>query len=148
LDYLSQGQCSVIFAGERYGVGSSRDWAAKVQRCLGVKVVIAASFERIHRANLVAVGILPLILANEDAQYKKLLNGREKITVRIPNQEITSDTVSVEIENLSGSRERLILSCKVALYSRSEREQFRSGGLLPYALETLAGVSECETEMT
>ncbi len=80
MDYKSQGVPLVIFAGREYGCGSSRDWAAKGTNLLGVKAVIAESFERIHRSNLIGMGVLPLVLIDCSVQDLKL-NGTEYITI-------------------------------------------------------------------
>src|SRR5207244_12361259 len=80
--YQAEGRALVIFAGKEYGTGSSRDWAAKGTRLLGVRAVIAESFERIHRSNLVGMGVLPLVFA-EGTSWKTLgLKGDETVTIR------------------------------------------------------------------
>ena len=80
--YQEEGVPLVIFAGKEYGTGSSRDWAAKGTRLLGVRAVIAESFERIHRSNLVGMGVLPLVFAEGTSCQSLGLTGKERVTIR------------------------------------------------------------------
>ena len=81
--YKKDGNQTVIFGGKEYGTGSSRDWAAKGPYLLGVKAVIAESFERIHRSNLVGMGILPLVFINEETSATHGIDGSEKVTIMV-----------------------------------------------------------------
>ena len=127
----------VIFAGEEYGNGSSRDWAAKGTRLLGVRAVIAQSFERIHRSNLVGMGVLPLTFETGASWASLGLKGDERVTIRglgetlRPRQEM-----EVEIVYADGSVRRAPLRCRIA--TLDELEYFKSGGILPYVIRQLA----------
>jgi aconitate hydratase len=127
----------VVFAGKEYGTGSSRDWAAKGTILLGVRAVIAQSFERIHRSNLVGMGVLPLVF-EEGASWQTLgLTGSEQVTIRglqsdlRPRQKLTA-----EIAMTDGSSQRVPLICRID--TLDELEYFRNGGILQYVLRQLA----------
>jgi aconitate hydratase len=130
----------VVFAGKEYGTGSSRDWAAKGTVLLGVKAVIAESFERIHRSNLVGMGVLPLVF--KDGMTRKSLNltGDETIDVTgieagiAPRMDVT-----MTITRKDGSKESHKLLCRID--TQDEIEYFKNGGVLKYVLRNLAGVS-------
>jgi aconitate hydratase len=127
----------VIFAGKEYGTGSSRDWAAKGTRLLGVRAVVAESFERIHRSNLVGMGVLPLVFA-EGTTWKSLgLKGDERVTIRglaaglHPRQ-----TLTAEIAYADGRAASVPLTCRID--TLDELEYFQHGGILHYVLRQLA----------
>ncbi|MGM4921030.1 aconitate hydratase AcnA [Tardiphaga sp. 813_E8_N1_3] len=127
----------VIFAGAEYGNGSSRDWAAKGTRLLGVRAVITESFERIHRSNLVGMGILPLTFENGSSWKKLGLKGDEKVTIRgltgdiKPRQQMVAEIVSAD-----GSLHKETLLCRID--TLDELEYYRNGGILHYVLRQLA----------
>jgi aconitate hydratase len=127
----------VIFAGAEYGNGSSRDWAAKGTRLLGVRAVITESFERIHRSNLVGMGILPLTFENGSTWKKLGIKGDEKVTIRglqgdlKPRQQLTAEIVSAD-----GSLHKETLLCRID--TLDELEYYRNGGILQYVLRQLA----------
>ena len=126
----------VVIAGKEYGTGSSRDWAAKGTLLLGVKAVIAESFERIHRSNLVGMGVLPLQF--EDGQNAQSLGLTGKETFDIVGLEGgESRTAKVTATNADGSQKTF--KVKVLLLTPKEREFFRHGGILQYVLRQLAG---------
>jgi aconitate hydratase len=128
--YLAEGTPLVVLAGAEYGSGSSRDWAAKGPNLLGVKVVIAASYERIHRSNLLMMGVLPLqFMPGEDAKSLGL-TGRESFDV-IGVEDGTASEVTVRADG----RE---FRCRVRLDTPREREYLRHGGILRYVLRRLA----------
>ncbi len=102
--YKREGTPLVILAGKEYGTGSSRDWAAKGTLLLGVRAVIAESFERIHRANLVGMGVLPLVFEAGQNAEKLGLTGRERFSIRLPADPQPRQTVSVDVEREDGSR--------------------------------------------
>jgi aconitate hydratase len=125
----------VIFAGREYGTGSSRDWAAKGTRLLGVRAVIAQSFERIHRSNLVGMGVLPLVLEEGTSWQSLGLKGDEIVTVRgiadlkprqVANVEITYADKRVET-----------VPALVRIDTLDELEYYRNGGILHYVLRNL-----------
>ncbi|MCH8474672.1 MAG: aconitate hydratase [Opitutales bacterium] len=126
----------IVFAGEDYGMGSSRDWAAKGTKLLGVKAVVAASFERIHRSNLLGMGVLPLQFP-EGVTTKTLgLDGTEQFSVLglndtlMPGQDLT-----LVIERKDGEREELKVRARVD--TAIEVEYYRHGGILPYVLRSI-----------
>jgi aconitate hydratase len=119
----------VVFAGKEYGSGSSRDWAAKGPALLGVKVVIAESFERIHRSNLVGMGVLPLELEKGLTVESLGLDGSELVDVFGVGDDIAPGAaVQVAIRRATG--EDLRLTCKARLDSTVDVEYYRNGGLL------------------
>ncbi|RTL54085.1 MAG: aconitate hydratase AcnA [Bradyrhizobiaceae bacterium] len=127
----------VVFAGAEYGNGSSRDWAAKGTRLLGVRAVITQSFERIHRSNLVGMGVLPLTFENGASWSSLGIKGDEKVTIRglegdlKPRQTLTAVIVSSD-----GSKKEVPLLCRID--TLDELEYYRNGGILHYVLRNLA----------
>jgi aconitate hydratase len=131
--YGEAGQAAVIVAGERYGTGSSRDWAAKGQRLLGVRAVIAPSFERIHRSNLIGMGILPIRLADGWGPARLALRPGDRIEVdSTPDALAPRAAVPVTIVRASGERESV--PATAAVETRFEVELLRDGGVLPHIL--------------
>jgi aconitate hydratase len=127
----------VIFAGKEYGTGSSRDWAAKGTRLLGVRAVIAESFERIHRSNLVGMGVLPLVFAEGTSWQSLGLTGKERVTVHGLSGDLKPRQVlEAEITAVDGSVRRIPLTCRID--TLDELEYFRHGGILHYVLRQLA----------
>jgi aconitate hydratase len=127
----------VIFAGKEYGTGSSRDWAAKGTRLLGVRAVIAESFERIHRSNLVGMGVLPLVFA-EGTSWKSLgLKGDETVDIDgLTDSLQPRQTLTAVITYADGRKESVPLTCRID--TLDELEYFRNGGILHYVLRQLA----------
>ncbi len=122
----------VIFAGKEYGTGSSRDWAAKGTFLLGVKAVIAESFERIHRSNLVGMGVLPLVFKNDDRKSLKL-SGKETVDILGINANISpKQDVKCVITYENGERKEIVLVCR--LDTGNEVEYYKKGGILQYVL--------------
>lgn len=127
----------VVFAGKEYGTGSSRDWAAKGTRLLGVRAVIAESFERIHRSNLVGMGILPLQFKANESWSGLNLNGTETITIEGVNDKIKPrQTMTLVITRADGKTDRVQLVCRID--TQDEVDYFRNGGILQYVLRQLA----------
>jgi len=133
--YAEEGLPLVVFAGSEYGSGSSRDWAAKGPALLGVRAVVAKSFERIHRSNLVGMGILPLQFADGDTLASLGLTGEESIDI-VGLDAFGRGDVPKEITVQAGSVE---FSARVRIDTPMEAEYFRHGGILPYVLRQLAG---------
>jgi aconitate hydratase len=134
--YKADGVPLVIFAGREYGTGSSRDWAAKGTRLLGVRAVIAQSFERIHRSNLVGMGVLPLVF-EEGTSWKDLgLKGSETVTIRGIDQLSPLMKVTADISFASGAKAHVPLLCRID--TLDELNYFRNGGILHYVLRNLA----------
>ncbi len=136
MKYQAEGVPLVVVAGKEYGTGSSRDWAAKGTNLLGVKAVIAESFERIHRANLVGMGVLPLQF--KDGMTRKTLNltGAETFAFTGLSTGIRPRMdVPVRISRPDGSHQDIAVTCRID--TLDEVEYFRHGGILPYVLRNL-----------
>ncbi|HEU5066751.1 MAG TPA: aconitate hydratase AcnA [Sphingomicrobium sp.] len=134
--YKHDGTPLVVIAGKEYGTGSSRDWAAKGTVLLGVRAVIAESFERIHRSNLVGMGVLPLQFKEGEGAEALGLDGTESFTIRgvadlQPRQEL-----QVEAKRQDGSVSTFAVRCRIDTYN--ELEYFKAGGILHYVLRRLA----------
>ena len=126
----------IILAGHEYGTGSSRDWAAKGTRLLGVKAVVAASFERIHRSNLVGMGVLPLQFFNGTTAQSLGLDGSEIFSIiGLSNTIKPGQTVTLEIE--SKDRQKRSVPVKVRIDTPIEIDYYRHGGILPFVLRQL-----------
>jgi aconitate hydratase len=138
MQYQKDGVPLIVLAGKEYGTGSSRDWAAKGTSLLGVKAVIAESFERIHRSNLVGMGILPLQFLEGDSWQRLDLTGRELFSIEgiaaglQPRQRLK---VSVQGENAGK-----IFETVVRIDTPDELEYYRHGGILHYVLRHLLAV--------
>ncbi|SFK94722.1 aconitate hydratase AcnA [Lysobacter sp. cf310] len=135
MKYKADGVPLVVFAGKEYGTGSSRDWAAKGTNLLGVKAVIAESFERIHRSNLVGMGVLPLQFKDGENAQTHGLDGSEVIDVT-GLQDGAAKTATLTATKADGSRVQF--EVKVLLLTPKEVEYFRHGGILHYVLRQLA----------
>jgi aconitate hydratase len=126
----------VILAGHEYGTGSSRDWAAKGTRLLGVKAVVAASFERIHRSNLVGMGVLPLQFPDGTTAQSLGLDGSEIFSIiGLSNGIHPGQTVTLEIEGKD--REKRSVPVKLRIDTPIEVDYYRHGGILPFVLRQL-----------
>jgi aconitate hydratase len=135
MQYMQQGTPTVIFAGEEYGTGSSRDWAAKGTQLLGIKAVVARSFERIHRSNLVGMGVLPLQFLPGDSWQTLRLTGKEVIDV-LPDPELKPQSrARLVVTREDGSREELEVILRID--TPIEVDYYRHGGILPFVLRQL-----------
>jgi aconitate hydratase len=135
--YRAAGVPTVVFAGEEYGTGSSRDWAAKGTQLLGIRAVVARSFERIHRSNLVGMGVLPLQFAPGDSWESLGLRGDERIDV-IPQSDLAPlSEATLVVTRADGTRLTRPLTLRID--TPVEVNQFRAGGILPYVLRQLLG---------
>ncbi|MDP1997987.1 MAG: aconitate hydratase, partial [Rhodoferax sp.] len=133
--YMAQGTPTVVFAGEEYGTGSSRDWAAKGTQLLGIKAVVAKSFERIHRSNLVGMGVLPLEFRPGDSWQSLGLTGTERIDVHPdPDLRPQSDALLV-ITHPDGTR--VTVTVLLRIDTPIEVDYYRAGGILPFVLRQL-----------
>ena len=136
VEYKKRGTDLVVVGGKEYGTGSSRDWAAKGTKLLGVKVVIAESFERIHRSNLIGMGILPLQFTEGNNRTNLNLIGSELITVlNIEEGVDASDTIKVEIKYTSGDIKKIKTLCRID--TKNELEYYKNGGILQYVLRNM-----------
>jgi aconitate hydratase len=134
--YVAAGVGTVVFGGEEYGTGSSRDWAAKGTQLLGVKAVIARSFERIHRSNLVGMGVLPLQFKGKDSAESLGINGDEYFDLEGLDGEIRpQQDATLVIRRADGSTQRVPLLLRID--TPIEVDYFRHGGILPFVLRQL-----------
>ena len=135
MQYMSQATPTVIFAGEEYGTGSSRDWAAKGTQLLGIKAVIAKSFERIHRSNLVGMGVLPLQFKAGDSWESLGLTGNETIDV-VPHAQLKPQSdAKLRIHRVDGSCQEITVTLRID--TSIEVDYYEAGGILPFVLRQL-----------
>ena len=136
LEYQKNKIPLIIIAGKEYGTGSSRDWAAKGTYLLGVKLVLAESFERIHRSNLIGMGVLPVEFKNEESAEKFNLKGKEKFSLRnIENALSPGCELELDVEYPDKSFSKINVLCRID--TKSELEYYRNGGILHYVLRNL-----------
>ncbi len=137
MKYADQGTPLVIFAGKEYGTGSSRDWAAKGTRLLGVRAVIAQSFERIHRSNLIGMGVIPLQFRDGESWQTLGLKGDEQVTIKgLADGLKPRATLTVEITRADGSKAEAQVLCRID--TLDELDYYKNGGIMPYVLRNLA----------
>jgi aconitate hydratase len=135
--YQADGVPLVIFGGEQYGAGSSRDWAAKGTSLLGVKAVVAESFERIHRSNLVGMGVIPFEFTDGDTRRTLGLKGDETVSITGLSDDIAPlAEVPATITYADGSTKTITLKCRID--TAVEKEYVQNGGVLHYVLRNLA----------
>jgi aconitate hydratase len=133
--YVADGTPTVVFGGEEYGTGSSRDWAAKGTQLLGVRAVICRSFERIHRANLVGMGVLPLQFTGSDSAQSLGIKGDETIDI-LGLQEIQpQQELKVQITASDGRKTEISVKCRID--TAIEVDYYRHGGILPFVLREI-----------
>ena len=138
MKYKSDGVPLVVFAGKEYGSGSSRDWAAKGSVLLGIRAVIAQSFERIHRSNLVGMGVMPLVFEEGTSWQSLGLKGDEQVTIRGLHGELKPhQRLIAEIVSGNGTLKRVPLICRID--TLDELDYFKNGGILQHVLRQLAG---------
>ena len=136
VEYKKRGTDLVVIGGKEYGTGSSRDWAAKGTKLLGVKVVIAESFERIHRSNLIGMGILPLQFIDNINRKNLQLLGSELISVNEIEKGVNpSDKVTLEIKYASGEIKKIQTLCRID--TKNELEYYKNGGILQFVLRNM-----------
>ena len=136
VEYKKRGTDLVVIGGKEYGTGSSRDWAAKGTKLLGIKAVIAESFERIHRSNLIGMGILPLQFLNNVNRINLNLKGSELINVIDIEKGINpSEKIKLEIKYLSGDIKSIETLCRID--TKNEIEYYKNGGILQYVLRNM-----------
>ena len=133
--YIAEGTPTVIFGGEEYGTGSSRDWAAKGTQLLGIKAVIARSFERIHRSNLVGMGVLPLQFKGNDSWQSLGLKGDEQIAIDLGAEIKPQADVKLRITRADGQTETVVV--KLRIDTPIEVSYYQHGGILPFVLRQL-----------
>ena len=133
--YQEQGIPTVVFGGEEYGTGSSRDWAAKGTQLLGVKAVIAKSFERIHRSNLVGMGVLPLQFTRGDSVESLGIKGDETFDIDVPAHIKPQQQMSLVVTRKDGSKQTIPVLCRID--TPIEVDYYKHGGILPFVLREL-----------
>jgi len=135
-EYKNRGTGTIVFGGVDYGMGSSRDWAAKGTNLLGVKAVVAKSFERIHRSNLLGMGVLPLEFIESETIDSLQLDGSEEVSISGLSNELQPGIVlDMEIKRVDGSS--LKTQVKLRIDTAVEVEYYRHGGILPYVLRNI-----------
>jgi aconitate hydratase len=135
MKYIAQGTPTVVFAGEEYGTGSSRDWAAKGTQLLGVKAVVARSFERIHRSNLVGMGVLPLQFLGSDSAESLGIKGDEEISILGMEEIRPQQELRLAIKRKDGSIQHVRVKSRID--TAIEVDYYKHGGILPYVLREI-----------
>jgi len=135
MEYIAEGTPTVIFAGEEYGTGSSRDWAAKGTQLLGIKAVVARSFERIHRSNLIGMGVLPLQFKAGDSWEGLGLTGSETIDIALADEIRPQGDALMTITCTDGTTQSVPLTLRID--TAIEVDYYRHGGILPFVLRQL-----------
>ena len=135
MQYQADGIPLVVIAGKEYGTGSSRDWAAKGPRLLGVRAVIAESFERIHRSNLIGMGILPLVFAEGMTWQTLDLTGMETVSLQGLSEIKPGQWIEADITYINCTKRALPLRARIDTFD--ELDYFRNGGILHYVLRSL-----------
>ena len=136
IEYKKRGNDLIVMAGKEYGTGSSRDWAAKGTKLLGIKAVIAESFERIHRSNLIGMGVLPLQFKEGYKKKKLNITGEELFTIIDIDKGVKPrDEVSCEIKYKDGTSKTIKVLCRID--TQNEVEYYKNGGILQYVLRNM-----------
>ncbi|MCC7039319.1 MAG: aconitate hydratase AcnA [Burkholderiales bacterium] len=135
MKYVAQGTPTVVFGGEEYGTGSSRDWAAKGTQLLGVRAVIAKSFERIHRSNLVGMGVLPLQFKGADTVASLGITGQETFDIAVPKHIRPQQDLTLVIHRPDGTTTSVTVLCRID--TPIEVDYYNGGGILPFVLRDL-----------
>ncbi len=135
MKYQSQGIPTIVFGGKEYGTGSSRDWAAKGTQLLGVKAVIVTSFERIHRSNLIGMGVLPLQFKGNDNVQSLGIEGNEQFDILGLQNLQPQQNVTLVIRKQDGTQKEVTLLCRID--TNIEVDYYQHGGILPYVLREL-----------
>jgi len=135
MKYIAAGTPTVVFAGEEYGTGSSRDWAAKGTQLLGIKAVVAKSFERIHRSNLIGMGVLPLQFKAGDSWESLGIKGDEVVDVVLGAEVKPLSDAKLVITSADGARREVPVTLRID--TAIEVEYYKHGGILPFVLRQL-----------
>ena len=135
MKYVDAGTPTVVFGGEEYGTGSSRDWAAKGTQLLGVKAVIARSFERIHRSNLVGMGVLPLQFKGSDSAQSLKITGEETFDIVLDGDVKPQQEITLVIHRKDGSSQKVPVLLRID--TPIEVDYYKHGGILPFVLRSL-----------
>jgi aconitate hydratase len=135
MKYMAEGTPTIVFGGEEYGTGSSRDWAAKGTQLLGIKAVIARSFERIHRSNLVGMGVLPLQFKSGDSWESLAIRGTETFDIEIAGTLRPQQDATLVVHAADGKTRRIPLVLRID--TAIEVDYYKHGGILPFVLRQL-----------
>jgi aconitate hydratase len=135
MKYMAAGTPTVVFAGEEYGTGSSRDWAAKGTQLLGIKAVVARSFERIHRSNLIGMGVLPLQFKGSDSWQSLGIQGDEVIDVVLGKDIKPQTDAMLVITGRDGRKREVTVTLRID--TAIEVDYYKHGGILPFVLRQL-----------
>jgi aconitate hydratase len=135
MTYINEGTPTVVFAGEEYGTGSSRDWAAKGTQLLGIKAVVAKSFERIHRSNLIGMGVLPLQFKAGQSWESLGITGNETIDVVLGADIKPQTDARLVITKADGSKRDVTVTLRID--TAIEVDYYKHGGILPFVLRQL-----------
>jgi aconitate hydratase len=135
MKYMAAGTPTVVFAGEEYGTGSSRDWAAKGTMLLGIKAVVARSFERIHRSNLIGMGVLPLQFKGADSWQTLGLTGSEVVDVVLAESIVPQGDATLVITSADGKQRKVVVTLRID--TPIEVDYYVHGGILPFVLRQL-----------
>ncbi len=135
MQYIAAGTPTIVFGGEEYGTGSSRDWAAKGTQLLGIKAVVARSFERIHRSNLVGMGVLPLQFKGNDSWSSLGIKGDEEFDIEVPTDLKPQQDIVLTIRARNGTTRKVTVLSRID--TAIEVDYYRHGGILPYVLREL-----------
>ena len=135
MKYMAAGTPTVVFAGEEYGSGSSRDWAAKGTALLGIKAVIVRSFERIHRSNLIGMGVLPLQFKGSDSWQSLGLQGDERVDVKLADDIKPLSDATLVITSADGRQREISVTLRID--TPIEVDYYKHGGILPFVLRQL-----------
>jgi aconitate hydratase len=135
MKYIEAGIPTIVFAGEEYGTGSSRDWAAKGTALLGIKAVVARSYERIHRSNLVGMGVLPLQFKAGDSWESLGLSGSETIDIVLGAEIKPQSDATLVITQADGTKKNVKLTLRID--TPIEVDYYKHGGILPFVLRQL-----------
>jgi aconitate hydratase len=133
--HISDGTPTIVFGGEEYGTGSSRDWAAKGTQLLGVKVVVARSFERIHRSNLVGMGVLPLQFTGADSAQSLGIKGDETFDILGLDDIHPQQELRLRIKRPDGTEQTIVVKSRID--TAIEVDYYKHGGILPFVLREL-----------
>ena len=136
MEYKKRNNDLVVIAGKEYGTGSSRDWAAKGTKLLGIKAVLAESFERIHRSNLIGMGVLPLQFKEGFDRKKLNITGAELVSaIDIDKGVKPRQEVTCEIKYQDGTSKKIQMLCRID--TANEVEYYKNGGILQYVLRNM-----------
>ena len=134
MKYKKRGEDMIVFAGKEYGTGSSRDWAAKGTKLLGIRAVIAESFERIHRSNLIGMGVLPIQLKSENIMKDLKISSTDLISIKVNDEIKPQQNIQIEIDQ---SGKKLVFECILRIDTINELKYYKADGILNFVLKNI-----------